>query len=208
MRLLRLPLLLMPLLALIGCETAPPPEPAPKAVSAQTENKALAEDWSADLWPKDPNQPYIDADSIGAMVTDTMFGDDTQNFQLPARTPSGQVGTRPVSDESVFPIHATGGSLALSGEITVPSLGVQRVGEDRIRILVRVSNRTDRNLRVDVKCEPELDQHRLETFWFDEIEVPASGYRDFSFVISGSLDRRFTILVRRSWIANARPVGV
>lgn len=100
---------------------------------------------------------------------------------------------------SIFPLNSTGGNVAFYQDVVgLPKLEVQELDDGRIRIWVRVLNRATRDIAVRVQCVAAFDEQHEERRAYDEVIFQRDVYRDFSFILDGPKDRRFTILVREN----------
>lgn len=146
-----------------------------------------------------------------ATMSEESFGDEKAPFkavEVDRGSPYSALVTIP--KDRVFPIHGTGGSVAFYQQVSIPQLDVERIEEGRIRIWVRVKNLEEHDIFVNVKCAPDGDTMRDETYYFEEVIFQQDGFRDFSFILDGPLERKFTILVKPAYggrVENSRLLG-
>lgn len=180
--------------ALTGCETTPPPapvEPTPAVVE-------VAPPPAPPPAPEPvPVTPVIErsVDLPLQTISPPRVGDIEAPFDF--LNANARVGLRDLDrDKSIFPLNSTGGNLGFYQDVVgVPKLEVQELEDGRIRIWVRVLNRASRDIKVRVQCLAPMDGNKEERRAFEDVIFQKDHFRDFSFILNGPKDRRFTILV-------------
>lgn len=163
--------------ALTGCQTE---QPDPWTVG-----------YEEVMWGESEDIPVATVSEPRRGATDSPF----EELPIQPLDRAGGLGDDDMRNRVIFPLQHTGGSVAFCKQVGIPQLDVRELPDGRLIIWVRVMNVTPDDIRVEVQCRPNDDPNQRESFEFREIILARDVYRDFSFVISGPKERRFSILV-------------
>ncbi|KAF0093664.1 MAG: hypothetical protein E1N59_2652 [Puniceicoccaceae bacterium 5H] len=184
-------------LLLAGCSTAPSPSPTEKAPQSLVKDLPTPPPVAH---PVPEPEPLIE--KAGDLPLQTISEPQRGNPDVPFDfvNANARVGLtlRPSGEPSIFPLNSTGGSVGFYHDVALPKLEVQELDDGRIRIWVRVVNRAHQDIKVRVQCIAALSPSKEEKRAYDEVIFERDVYRDFSFILDGPKDRRFTILVKES----------
>lgn len=177
---------------IVGCQSEP---------SGARESAALAPEMATETAPEataEVQPTFVDS---AELPLSSMSAPQRGNPRVPfgVHDPNARAGLSSANvRDAVFPIHNTGGSLVIDSDLKIPRLEVQELADGRIRVWVRVHNEVNRELKISVTCAADQFEAGEEQKFYRDVSLPPEVYRDFSFIINGPINRRFTVLVQES----------
>jgi len=129
-------------------------------------------------------------------ISEEIYGPDDTPFTFERTTVSEEQRSVTGGRIKVFPANNQTANLIFYRDVGLPTLKVEQLDDEYIRIWLRVRNLKDEDIFINVSCQgQDSDGHTRESYHYDTVIFSQDVFRDFTFVLKGDPTKRFSIIV-------------